>query len=100
MSVKSANLGPTATSAVLATGPSTLHNIHWVTATSSAGSIQLHDGTATTADLKLVLDTPQATNKGAGSSLKVGGGGLRFSTAIFAKKTNSGGVTIVYATGV
>lgn len=99
MAIKSANLAPTATSTTLATGPATLHNIHWTTSTAGNGSFRFHDGTSTGASLRLVIDTPDANKHGSGN-FEIGGGGMTFSASIYVNKSSAGGLTIVYATGV
>lgn len=102
MTIRSARLPATATSANLATGPATLYNLHWSTATGSVGTIDLRDGLTPTATTSLlVIDTPHGGgNSGAAGDLDVAGGGLKFHVGISAVKTNTGGLTIIYRDGV
>jgi len=91
-----------ATSQVLTGGPATLLNV-WVVPGTAAGRLTLHNATstATTSTRLLQLNTPAATGGvAAPASIRLGGGGMRFSTAIYGVLSNTGGVTILYATGV
>ena len=94
------NLGPTATDQALATMAGTLHSMYFVPG-AVVGTVKLHDGTSTAGTKRVTVDTPAATGPlgGAGSTLNFGGGGVRFNTAVYAELANSGGLTIVYATG-
>lgn len=97
MSVQTANIGPTATSSVMYNGAAVLHSVHWSTATNDVGTAQFYDGTSTAGDLLLTIDTPNGGGgSGAAGDWSVGGAGLRFENAIYAKKTDTGGFTISF----
>jgi len=93
--MKSANLGPAATSAAMVASPATLHGVHWVGATAGVGTLKFADAVApATGGWTLTIDTPNARSAG---YVACKGGGLQFGTAISVTKSNAA-VTIVYAT--
>lgn len=92
MAVKTKNF---ATQQQAASGPATLHSMYFVGGTAT-GEVALHNGTATTAARLVRVPTPAIAR---GNTLAFGGGGLKFSGGIHARPVQSGGVTIVYATG-